>query len=294
MHRLYNIKKEDSSEVLKGALTRIQQYYTALTNSEQLVADYIFKNSQKVVHYSTAELAVQSKVSEATIIRFCQAIGYKGFKEFKVSLAQDLVVPKQFIPEEIKSKDNIRDIASKITHSSLKAIKETHSILDFKELEKAVDAICNSKRVEFYGVGHSGLIAQEAHLRMARIGIPAISYIDPHVQANSAALLEKGNVAVGISLLGKTADILYSLKTAREAGATIISLTKYSKNPVSELADINLFVSTENSKFRTGASRLALLYLIDILFALIAVRQYEFSLECIEKTNKVGIDKRVT
>ena len=288
------MEQEVGHMIITGALTRIRQYYTALTMSEQRVADYIFQNSQKVLHHSTAELAVNSKVSEATIIRFCQSIGYKGFKEFKVSLAQDLVIPKQFIPEEINSKDSVQDIANKITHSSLKAIKDTNSIIDFQELEKAAEVICKSKHIVFFGVGLSGLIAQEAHLRLARIGIPAYSYTDPHIQAHTAALLKKSDVAVGISLLGKTADILYSLEMAKEVGATIISLTKYYKNPISDLADINLFVSTEDGNFRTGASRISLMYVVDLLFALVAARQYKYSLKCLEKINQIGVDKRVT
>ncbi|MFZ5755058.1 MAG: MurR/RpiR family transcriptional regulator [Bacillota bacterium] len=285
--------EEKNDTLLGGSLVRIREVYSSLRPAEQRVADHVLQHPRDVIHLSVAELAVKAEVSEATIVRFCQAIGYGGYQKFKMSLAQDLVVPTQFIPEQIKAADDLQTIAAKIAHSNLQAINDTRDILDLQEVEKAVTAICKARRVEFYGVGFSGLVAQDAHLRLARIGIPAISYVDPHLQANSAALLEKGDVAVGISLLGKTADILYSMKLAKDAGATTVAITKYAKTPIAELADIKLFTSTEDEAFRTGAARIAQLHVVDILFAAVAVRRYDLSLKCLEKTKKVGIDKRV-
>lgn len=291
------IRKKDlkgqKNKLQHGCLARIKGSYSGLRPSEQKVADIILKNPQEIIHLSVAELAAKSEVSEATIIRFCRAIGYKGFQNLKMSLAQDLAVPTQFIPQQISSKDNLETIIAKVTHSNSQAINDTMEILDRNELQRAITAICNARRVEFYGVGFSGLVAQDASIRLARIGIPTVSYVDPHLQAHAAALLGKEDVAVGISLLGRTADILYSLKQAKKASATTICLTKYAKTPISEIADIKLFTATEDEVFRTGASRIAQLYVIDILFAAVAVSRYNTSFECIEKTKHIGVDKRV-
>ena len=285
--------KGHKKKLQHGCLARIKGSYSSLRPSEQKVADMILKNFQEVIHLSVAELAARSEVSEATIIRFCRAIGYEGFHSFKMSLAQDLAVPTQFIPQEISCNDDLETIIAKVTHSSTQAMNDTMEILDKSELQRAIKALSNARRVEFYGVGFSGLVAQDASIRLARIGIPAVSYVDPHLQAHAAALLGNEDVAVGVSLLGRTADILYSLKQAKKVGATTICLTKYAKTAVSEIADIKLFTATEDEIFRTGASRLAQLYVVDILFAAVAVSQYDASFECIEKTKHIGVDKRV-
>lgn len=282
-----------SENLLSGCLARIKGSYASLRPSEQKVADVIIKSPQRIIHLSVGELARLSEVSEATIVRFCQNIGYSGFQSLKMSLAQDVAVPMQFIPQEITLKDDLNEIISKVSHSNLQAISDTTEILDKGQLERAIEVISNARRIEFCGVGFSGLVAQDAAIRLRRIGLNTISYEDPHLQANSAALLSKEDVLVGVSLLGKTADILYSLKQAKLAGATTISLTQYSKNPISEIADINLYTTTENELFRTGASRIAQLHVVDILYAAIAVRRYDKSIECIKKTKRIGVEKRV-
>lgn len=280
------------SPLQQGCLVRIRQHFSSLRESESKVAAYIMENPDQTVMLSIAELAKKCGVSESTIVRFARTIGFSGFQELKLSLAQDLVVPTQFISEQISATDSMETLIAKVTHSNVQAIHDTNKVLDVKELERAVEAISKARKIEFYGVGFAGLVAQDAHVRLSRIGFQTNSYVDPHLQAHSAALLTPEDVAVGLSFLGKTKDIIYTLAQAKNAGATVISITKHGRNPVSELADIKLFTATEDKLFRTGASRMSQLHVIDVLYTLLAVKNYENSLACMDKTKHIGVDKR--
>ncbi|WP_164667717.1 MurR/RpiR family transcriptional regulator [Virgibacillus doumboii] len=286
------IRKAES--IRMGCLTRIKGVYSSLRPSEQQVANEILNNPNEVIYFSVGEFSKKCNVSEATIIRFCKAIDFDGFQKFKLALAQDLTIPTQFIPEEISKNDDIKEVIGKVSHSNLQAIKDTNEIIDKESVEHAAEIICNARKIEIYGVGFSGLVAQDFGIRLSRIGFLSFTHVDPHLQANSASLLSGEDVAIGISLLGRTKDIYYSLEQAKRAGATTISLTKYNKNIISDLTDVNLHTTfEEKGNFRTGASRIAQLHLLDILFTRITIKRYETALENIEKTKHVSIDKRM-
>jgi len=287
------MKNDKQLDLLPGCLIRIKEKYNNLRPSEQTVADFILTDPQDVIHKSIGELAMESKVSEATIIRFCKSIGYNGYQNMKMSLAQDIVVPTQFMSKEISKNDDLSTIIQKVHNSNITAINNTTNIINEESLKKAVIAINQAKKVDFYGVGLSGVVANDASIRFLRIGVPAYSYLDPHLQAHSAALLQEKDVVIAISLLGKTEDVYYSILQAKKSGATIISLSKYSNNPISEISDINLFSTTEDELFRTGASRIAQLHVLDILFAAVAVNRYDDSVKYLEKTKHIGADKRI-
>src|SRR6056297_1469536 len=186
----------------KGVIPRIRSEYKSLPPSEVKVADYVLENPEEIIYLSVSELATAVDVSDSTIIRFCKDVGFKGYQEFKLFIAQDLVVTIENINEDISSDDDLKTLSQKITYSNKQAIDETMSVLNLEDLEKAINKIAEADKIQFFGVGASGITACDAKYKFLRIGKNVDCYTDAHLQAMSASTLNKNDLVIGISHSG--------------------------------------------------------------------------------------------
>lgn len=132
-----------------SCLTSIQSKIKLLTGSERKVADYVLENYMEVLDYTVTELAEKAKVSDATVVRFCRSVGYKGYQDLKINLAQDAIVPYKHLNTSLEREDTPSQIARKVIRSEIETLEETINILNMRELEMAARAICQAKRVVF-------------------------------------------------------------------------------------------------------------------------------------------------
>ena len=259
---------------------KLHEMEEQLTKSEQKIAQCILDNSEEIYNYSIKEFAKECNTSPASIVRFCHKLGYDGFQEFKINLIKN-VTNSQYkennIYEDVSVEDDIEDIINKITMINIKSIENTKTLLDRKQLEKAINSLDEAKNIYLFGVGASGLVAMDFQHKLMRINKKAFMYLDSHSQLASAVNIEKGDVAVGISHSGKTLEVLKAIMAANEKGARTISITKYGNNPVSSAADIKLWVGDIEKNLRIGAiaSRIAQLTLIDILLIGLSKKNFE-------------------
>lgn len=218
-----------------SCIVTIQSKLKLLTGSEKKVADYILGNYMEVLNYTVIELAEKADVSDATVVRFCRSVGYKGFQDLKINLAQDAIVPYKHLNTSLEEKDTPEQIVSKVLRSEIETLEETIHILDVKELEAAARAIKDAKRVVFFGTGGSAMVAHDALHKLLKIGIRCIVEEDADIQAMQSALLETGDVAIGISHSGTNKGVLECLKNAKANGAVTIGLTTYGKSPLQKM-----------------------------------------------------------
>ncbi|MCK4617351.1 MurR/RpiR family transcriptional regulator [Candidatus Aerophobetes bacterium] len=270
-------------------LTRIRSIYPSLYSAEKRVADLILKQPQKVVHLPIGEVARRSSVAKSTVVRFCRSIGHNGYSELKISLAQDLVPDVKYIHQDIRPRDDSATITQKVFHVNIHGLADSLKILDTKEMEKAIEALVNAKKVLFCGVGTSAPIAEEAYHRFLYLGIPCVFSGDPHLQIGLALSLTKQDVAVGVSHSGSTEDTLKPLRLAKENGATVICITNYINSPIAQLADIKLITSFREIIFRIGAmaARVAQLTIIEALYVNVAIKMKDKAVRNIEKLEKL-------
>jgi len=283
-----------NSGELKGCLTRIKGILPSLFPAEQRVAKFILKNPRAIIHLSITEVAGEIEVSESTVVRFCQNLGYSGYYELKISLACDLITPVHQIHQDIEQGDSITQVVDKVFHADIKALYNTKKIIDTEEMKRAVKAISSCHRLELFAVGNSLPIALDAEYRFIRIGLPCIIYQDAVTQAMSASLLTKGDVGLVISHSGSSKDVVEAIRLARESGATTICITNYSKSPITQISDIKLFTTSEETTFREEAmaSRIAQLAIIDALYVGVALCRFEEALNNIKRTRQVLPDKK--
>lgn len=244
----------------------LQQSKSELRKSEQKVAEYVLANPQDVIHMRIVDLATESNVSEPTIVRFCRAIGFDSFQSFKLNLAQQLVSERSQIPFPVKSGDTIEAMAIKVLNATTNSLTLLKHSLDWDNLERAIDRLAQSTRVDFFGFGASGIVARDAQQKFFRLHPLTQCYQDPDLQAMAAATLRPQDTVIAISNSGRNQTLLQSLKAVKASGATLISLCP-GATPLAELADITLAVNVneETDTFTPMVSRLNQLVLLDIL-----------------------------
>ena len=278
-----------------GAIDRLRALREDLPPTARRIADFIIGNASDVIHMSVTEVAERSGASEGSVISLCQTLGARGFQQVKIALARELVQPVQFIHEDLLPGDTMQAVVDKVFQSNLNALQDTLKALDVGAVQQAVDAIRLAKRVEVFGIGSAATIAEDAHYRLLRIGIPSRASVDSHVQAITASLCTPEVVVITISHSGSTIETLTATRLAKEAGATTIVVTNFGKSPILAHADIVLNTLARETQFRTEAmtSRIAQLAVIDALIAGLALADHDRSTATIAKTFEVLSSKRV-
>ncbi|WP_300379124.1 MurR/RpiR family transcriptional regulator [Henriciella sp.] len=273
---------------------RIRVRYDSFGPRTRELADYVMENPLQVAGLSITQLAETTGISEGSIINFCRQLGLKGFQQLKLSLAQEVVQPVQFIHEDLQQGDDTQTICKKMFHAGEQALRDTVSVLDPDAVAAAVDVIRSAKRIEVYGIGSSAPIAEDAQYRMLRIGLEAKVVVDSHIQAISASQTDSDVVVLTISHSGATHETLAATRLAKEAGAKVIVITNFASSPIQAYADIKLFTMSRETKFRTEAmtSRIAQLCIMDTLIAALALRDHDRSISKLRDTFDVLSIKR--
>lgn len=286
--------KASESLLIENVLARIRSSYKSMGPTSKVVADFILADPNAVIAMSVTELSEATGASQGSVVNFCQNLGMPGFQHLKLSLAQAVVQPVQYIHEDLNRDDDTETVCRKVFHGGIQALRDSLSVLDPKALGAAVAALRAAKRIEIYGIGSSAPIAEDAHYRMLRIGLEAKAVTDSHIQAISASRTSPEVAVLTISHTGATRETVVATQLAKEAGATTIVLTNYARTPIQAFADITLFTMARETLFRTEAmtSRIAQLCVIDALIAGLALADYERSTTTLRETFDVLSLKR--
>jgi len=265
-----------------GIIARIEGNYAKFTKSEKRVADCIFDCPQKVLYTSITDLAEMCGVGDTTVFRFCRALKLNGYQEFKMLLAQDMANQQgtnNALVGFINPEDDVKTICKKALSTNIAALNETFNVLDFDAITKAVDMISASKRIHFFGMGSSGVIALEAKQKFMRI-LPNVEFVsDCHMQYMAASLLDSRDLAIIISYSGSTKDMIEIHKLAKQNGCKSICITRFAKSALTSNADVVLLTGSNEGPLDGGASSTSIvqLYLLDVLYLQYFIKHYNQS-----------------
>jgi RpiR family transcriptional regulator, carbohydrate utilization regulator len=262
-------------------LDRIRASIPALPPAEQRVAKLLLADPRSFATLPVSELAVRSHVSKPTVVRFCRSIGYDGLADFKLKLAGNVNEGVPFVHRAVDEDDKAGDITVKVIDNAVAALLRYRNAAAGQAIERAITALVRAgregRRIEFYGVGNSGIVAQDAQHKFFRLGVRAAAVVDGHVQVMSATLLEPGDCAVIISNSGRSKDLLDVADIARRKGATVIVITA-SGSPLAHEAQGQQHVllaadhPEDADRYSPMVSRLLHLIIIDILTTGVALR----------------------
>ena len=271
-------------------LAHVRALTPNLAPAEQRVAAAVVSDPGGVSAKTISELAEACRTSGTTVIRFCRAMGFPGYPELRLALAAAAQASRETgwgdIGSDIGPHDSLDEIVKKIAHADARAVEETAAQLDATTLGEVVDAVVQARRIDIYGIGASAFVALDLQQKLHRIERIVYAWPDPHSAVTSAALLRRGDVAIGISHTGTTADTVGSLAEARSREATTVAITNFPRSSIARVADYVLTTAARETTFRSGAmaSRIAALTVVDCLFVAVAQRNYKQTLRALERT----------
>lgn len=271
-----------------GCVVKIREMLPSFTKKEKQIADYVLNFPDEAVEMSIDELSSSCSTSPSCVVRFCKSLGFAGYKDFCRNLMADIKNDdeRHITYEDIRPGDSLESVSRNVALCNIKAIQNTLQTLDLGQFQLAVDAISAAKRVDFFGVGISGLVALDAHNKFIRINKISNANQDPHVQILTAATLSRDDAAVFISYSGETNDILTILDVVKKTSATTIAITRCGKNPLCTGCDIQLSASSTETLIRSSAmsSRISQLTIIDMLYTAVASANYNEVKKYLDKT----------
>ena len=174
-------------------LDSIRTQFSILSKSEKKVANAVLNNPDLAVSGNITALAKSADVSEPTVVRFCRALGYDGWQEFKLKLAQGLALAMPGMDELPSQDDLASDLVNKICSRSINTLLDLRNNLDADAIQRALEILGQSNKIEFYGQGTSGIVAADAQHKFFRSGVPTVAYSDPHIHSIAASLLKQGD-----------------------------------------------------------------------------------------------------
>jgi glucokinase len=255
------------SEHLRGRtgantlMERVQHLQHELSPAEQRVATLVLEHPRKVL-------------SEPIVIRFCRSLGFSGLADFKLKFAGSLTGTIPVRHSQVRMTDSTHDLSAKVIDNTVSAILKFRDQLDVHSIDRAIEILRRAKRVEFYAMGNSRVVALDGQHKFFRFRIPTSSYGDSHLFSLAAELLGPGDVVIAISTAGQLPELLAAVDTARAAGADVIAITS-SKSALARKASICLAVdhSEDSTTFLSMISRILQLLLIDIMAVGISLGQ---------------------
>ena len=282
-----------------GILVTIRSLLPNLAPVERRVAQAVLDDPGGAARMSISELSRSCGTSATTVVRFCRAVGLRGYPELRLALAAAVASDDggavAAAARDISPGDDAALIAKKIAYADAAAVTDTANHLDPAVLVNVVNALATAARIDIYGVGASGYVGLDLQQKLQRIGRPAFAWPDPHMAITSAALRTEGDVAVGLSHTGTTVDTIDALKLAQDNGAVTVAVTNFPWSPITEAADLVLLTAARETAFRSGAmtSRIAQLTVVDCLFITLAQQDLPTTRQALEKTFAAAQAKRV-
>ncbi|GLH73295.1 transcriptional regulator [Geothrix limicola] len=255
-------------------LSRIQALLPDLPPSEKRVAELVLNRPVEVVSAPISQIAQWSDVSQPTVIRFCRRLKCPGLPGFKLKLAGDLGAGIPFVHASLAPGDDLSQLIGKVFDHAVAGLARGRNALPPEAVDRAVEALDRASRIECYGLGNSAITAQDAQMKLFRLGTATVVCTDSQIQRVAAALLPGDAAVLVISNSGRTKSLLDVAALARRSGATIIALTR-SDSPLAEAADILLPADVQENPevYAPMVSRLVHLAIIDVLTVALALRK---------------------
>jgi RpiR family carbohydrate utilization transcriptional regulator len=246
-----------------------------LSQAHQQVAAAMLEDPEFALRANVDALARRANVSPPTITRFCRALGCAGLREFKLRLAQNLAVGKSTLHRAVIADDNMQTVTHKVLQGAVSALANLEQHVVPEELERAAGRIAKARRVDCYGVGNvSMFMASDAQARFARLGLNSSAYFDAHLQLISAATMNKNDVVLAISYVGRMRSLLNAVEVAKEQRAMIVAITQPG-TPLATLADIVMpvIVPVDHSMRVGTEAYLAQITYLEILMVGVGLRR---------------------
>ena len=260
-------------------LKKISAQLETMAPADRQIGQFIVDNPDQMLRLSSAALAVETGRSQSSVVKFSQKLGYAGYQELKLAVseakAQEWQAPAGMIHGTIEVGDGYLTILQKLLGSKMQAMQQTISVNNEADIEKALEALHDARRIHLAGVGASSLVARDFSYKLMKLGRNVLHDSDSHVQMANASTLGPDDLLFALSYSGASIETLRIAELASQRQATVIAVTGLQDNPLARVADICLHTVGDEDRVRSSAitARDAQLMLTDLLFILLVQRQ---------------------
>ncbi|KLE15814.1 MurR/RpiR family transcriptional regulator [Clostridium sp. C8] len=268
-----------------------------LTKAENKICDYIEEYMNSSIYMTVTEIANNCGVGEATVTRFCRKLGFRSFLEFKMTMAQEFKnngydnadTSAEINKNEVLSEnDSLGEFVKKFYDMNVNSLEDTLKKIDYKIIEEISNILVKAKRIAFAGIGHSGIIAEDAYYKFMKIGLVCNFYRDSHTLLMMASLMKAGDVLFIISNSGNTDEVNMAAEVARENNVKVISITENLLSRLSRVSDYVLNYTYQEMKLdmESVGIRISQSFLVDLICTNVIRNNKEVALDSKIKTEK--------
>ena len=239
----------------------------SLTKSGRIIAEYLTQNAQQAQYWSISALAGQCGVAEATISRFCRALGFDSYNEMRIALARANASVDEPVGETLAPGVNTATLCRHAGALTVKAVNDTATAIDPEAVDRAAALLQRAKQVFCFGQGGSQMLANDIWARFSSLSTKFHTAGDSHMQAITASLMAPEDAILFVSYSGATRDMMETLRLAKANGASVILLTHSPNVPGAALADVVLLCGSPQSPLDGGSmpAKIAMLFAAEVL-----------------------------
>lgn len=245
-------------ELRKSVVPIIESVYDTLTDSEKIAADFFISNPQ-TDDFSANNIANELHISVASLTRFAKKCGYSGYRQFRY----------EYLANASTQANIQRELTKKVLSDYEEILSKTYSLIDEQQIETIIDMLVSAEKVFFYGIGSSGLVAEEMKSRFMRIGLFCDAFTDPDLMKMNSALVDENCLVIALSISSNSPGLNISLEQAYKNQAKTILFTANNKEEIRKYCDQVILVAT--SKNLSYGNRITpqfpLLVMVDIFYA---------------------------
>lgn len=244
----------------KNIIPLIESVYPTFTPLEKTIGDFFIHNTKRM-DFSSKKIAELLYISEASLSRFAKKCGFSGYREF-------LFYYQQGLPCEPQSGAGIQGNMQKVLGTYQELLNKSYSLMSEQQIKRIVRLLTEKKRIFIYGMGYSGLAAQEMKLRFMRLGVPIEAITDTHIMKMNSVLIDETCFVIGISISGKTPEVLTSLKAAKQLGAATLLISSHKAADYTDFCDDLLLISVKEhlESGKVISPQFPILIMLDILY----------------------------
>jgi DNA-binding MurR/RpiR family transcriptional regulator len=219
---------------------------------ETSLYNYIMQNSDKVAYMRIRELADETHVSTATILRFCRKLNCEGFSEFKVKL-------------KMHFEENEKTVIKNSQHSLVEFFERTLKGDLEEKIKTAAELVDMADNVIFIGIGSSGILAEYGARYFSSLGKFSMYIKDPHFPIHSK--LRTNSVIIALSVSGETNFTITHLHQLKQEGSKIISVTNNKLSTVAKISDLNIsyYVTEEFIEEANTTTQVPVVYILEAM-----------------------------
>ncbi|VEB95801.1 MurPQ operon repressor [Cedecea lapagei] len=273
-----------------NCLLRIRSRYAMLAQSDRKLADFLLAEPDRARHLSSQQLAEEAGVSQSSVVKFAQKLGFKGFPAMKLAISEALASGQNpnSVPlhNQILGDDPLRLVGEKLIKENIAAMHATLDINAEEKLLASVSLLRNARRVLLVGIGASGLVAKNFSWKLMKIGVHAVAEQDMHALLATVQAMTPDDVLLAISYSGERREINLAADEALNAGAKILAITGFTPNALQQRASLCLYTIAEEQATRSAAisSTSAQMMLTDLLFMALVQQDLENAPERIRQS----------